>query len=56
MIDGADGLEEIEAATARHLLIQQHDAVGLPLKEHQGIVTMGAGLYREALFFEKQDV
>ena len=56
MIDGADGLKQIEAPPPRHLLVQQHDAIGLPLQQDQRIVTVRAGLHGKALLLEKQDM
>ena len=56
VVDGPDGAEQLEPATARHLLVQQHDAVGLPLEQRQGVVAVGAGLDGETLLFQKQDV
>jgi hypothetical protein len=56
MVDGADGLEEIETAPPRHLLVEQYHAIRLPLKQHQGIISVGAGLDGEALFFKKENV
>src|SRR5690606_1641945 len=40
----------------RHLLIQQHHAIRLPLQQHQGVIPVGGLLDREALLLEEQDV
>ena len=43
-------------AAARHLFVQQHDAIGLALEKHQGVVAVGAGLHGKSLFLEEEDV
>ena len=56
MVDGPNGAEELEAATAGHLLVEQDDAIGLALQQHQGVVAVGGGLDGESLLLEEQDV
>ena len=56
MVDGPDGAEQLEPAAARHLLVEQHDAVRLALQQDQGVVAVGRGLHGEALLLQEQDV
>ena len=56
VVDGADGLEEIQPAPAGHLLVEQHHAVGLALEQDQGVVAVGGGLDGKSLLFQEQDV
>ena len=56
LIDGADGLEDFQSTAARHLLVEQHDAIRLALQHDQGVVAMRRVVHREALLFEEQDV
>jgi hypothetical protein len=56
VIDGANSLKQIQAPPTRHLLVQQNDTVRLALKQDEGIVSVGAGLDRESLLFQKQDM
>ena len=41
VVDRADGLEQLQPPAARHLLVEQHDAVGLALQQHQRVVAVG---------------
>ena len=43
----ADGAEELEPAPARHLLVEQHHAVGLALEQGEGVVAVGGRLHGE---------
>ena len=42
VIDGPDGAEQLQPPAARHLLVEQHDAVGLALEQDEGVVAVGA--------------
>ncbi len=44
-VDGADLPQQLEAAATGHLLIEEHDAVGLPSQQGKGIVPMRRLLY-----------
>ena len=41
VVDGPDGAEQLQPPPARHLLVEQHDAVGLALEQHQRVVAVG---------------
>jgi hypothetical protein len=56
VIDGTNRLKQIQTPAAWHLLIQEHDAVGLTLKEDQGIIPMRGRFDDKSLLFQKQDV
>ncbi len=56
VVEGPNGAEELEPATARHLLVEQHHAVGLALQQHQRVVTVGGGLDDESLLFQEEHV
>jgi hypothetical protein len=55
-IDAADFTQELEAAASGHLLVEQHDAVGLPAQQRQGVVSMGRLLDGKSLLLEKAAV
>ena len=55
-IDGADLGQQIEAAAARHLLVEQHDAVRLPPQHREGVVAVRRLRHRESLLLEKAAV
>ena len=56
VVEGPDGAEQLEAAAAGHLLVEQHHAVGLPLQQHERVVAVRGGLDGESLLLEEQDV
>ena len=56
VVDGTDGPEQLEPAAAGHLFVEQDHPIRLPLQQHQGVVAVGGGLHREALFLQEQDV
>ena len=53
-IDGADFREQLEAAAAGHLLVEQHDAVGLAAQQRERVVAVGGLRHGKALLFEEQ--
>ena len=55
-IDAADFTEQLEAAAARHLLVEEHHAVGLPAQEREGVVSVRRLLDGESLLFEEEAV
>ncbi len=56
MVDRPDGAEELQPAPARHLFVEQHDAVRLALEEHERVVPVGSRLHRKSLLLQKEDV
>ena len=55
-VDRADLGEELEAATARHLLVEQHDAVRPAPQQGERVVTVRGLLDRESLGLEEAAV
>jgi hypothetical protein len=56
MVDGSNGLKDLQPPPAGHLLVEQDDPVRLALEEDQGVVSMSCRFDGETLLFEKQDV
>ncbi len=54
LVHRAYGAEQLESPSARHLLVQQHHAVGLPLHQDQCVIAVGRGLDRKALGLEEE--
>src|SRR2546422_3833859 len=52
-IDGPDLADQLEPAPAGHLLVEQHDAVGLASQQGEGVVAVGCGGHREPLRSEE---
>ena len=55
-IDRADFRNQVETAAAGHLLVEQHDAVGLPPQHRDRVVAVRRLRHREPLLLEKTPV
>ncbi len=55
-IDGADLGQQLEPAAAGHLLVEQHDAVGLAPQHGERVVAVRRLRHRESLLLEKAAV
>src|SRR5256885_3579502 len=55
-VERADLADQLESASPRHLLVQQHDAVGLAPQQRERVVAMGRGGHREPLVLEEAPV
>ena len=55
-VDRADLAQQLEAAPAGHLLVQQHDAVRLPPQQRQRVVAVRRRRHGKALLFEEAAV
>src|SRR5207253_11350800 len=55
-VDGADLADKLEPAPARHLLVEQYDAVGLATQQREGVVAVRRRCDGEPLGLEKEKV
>src|SRR5881409_2356567 len=55
-VERADLADQLEAASAGHLLVQQDDAVGLAPQQRERVVAVGRGGHREPLVLQKAPV
>ncbi|OLD86774.1 MAG: hypothetical protein AUG85_09150 [Gemmatimonadetes bacterium 13_1_20CM_4_66_11] len=55
-VDRADLRNQLDAAPSRHLLVEQHDAVGLAPQHREGVIAVRGLRHRESLLLEKAAV
>src|SRR5207253_5842853 len=55
-VEGPDLADQLEAASPRHLFVQQHDAVGLAPQQRERVVAVSRGGHREPLVLEEAPV